>query len=270
MLPFQGTTTDSGSLAERTPGMDLGGKVAVVTGASSGIGAASAKALADAGMTVVAVARRTQRLQALAEADPRVIAHTADVTSDEAVDGLAARVGSELGACHVLVNNAGINAGTAFRDRQDVDGMRRVMEVTYFGAVRCTAALGGLLAASAPSRVINVGSVAGKVASGAPGYSAAKFALTGWSENLRAPWLARGVAVGQLNPGYIRTEGFPQQRPRATPLRRWVGEPEQVASAVVDMARSGAAERTVPRWYRAVVVLRHVAPGLFRAAAARL
>lgn len=249
--------------------MELGGKVAVVTGASSGIGEASAKALADAGMTVIAVARRTERLQALADADPRIVPHTADVTSDDDVDGLARRVASELGACHVLVNNAGINAGKTFRGAADTDDVRHVMEVTYFGTVRCMAAFDELLTSSAPSRVINVASVAGKVPSGMPGYGAAKFALVGWSENLRAQWLRRGVAIGQLNPGFIRTEGFPQEQLSGTALERLVGEADDVARAVVDMARSGAAERTVPRWYRAIVVLRHVAPPLFRALAAR-
>lgn len=249
--------------------MELGGKVAVVTGASSGIGQASALALADAGMTVVAVARRGERLTALAESDPRIRPYAADVTVDADVDELAAWVTSQLGACHVLVNNAGLNAGKAFRGRQDLDEVRRVMDTNFFGVVRCTAAFGELLAASAPSRVINVGSVAGKVAAGMAGYGASKFALVGFSENLRGRWLRHGVAVGQLNPGFIRTEGFPQARLRGTPLDRLVGQPADVARAVTAMARSGAAERTVPRWYRGAVVLRHFAPPLWRAVTAR-
>lgn len=250
--------------------MELGGKVAVVTGASSGIGAASASALADAGMTVVVVARRTERLEAMAADDPRLRAYGADVTDDADVDGLAGWVASQLGACHVLVNNAGINAGKAFRGREDVDELRRVMEVNYFGAVRCMAAFADLLAASAPARVVNVASVAGKVGAGTAGYGAAKFALVGLSEHVRAHWHRKGVAVSQLNPGFVRTEGFPQQGLRGTPLARLVAEPAPVASAVVALARSGAAERTVPRWYRAAVVLRHVAPPVWRALAARL
>lgn len=250
--------------------MELGGKVAVVTGASSGIGQASALALADAGMTVVAVARRRDRLTALAESDPRIRAHPADVTVDEQVDELATRVTSELGACHVLVNNAGLNAGKAFRDRQDLADIQGVMDANFLGAVRCMAAFADLLAASAPSRVVNVGSVAGKVGAGMAGYGASKFALVGFSENVRPRWLRRGVAVGQLNPGFIRTEGFPQEQLRGTPLDRLVGQPADVARAVVGMARSGAAERTVPRWYRAAVVMRHVAPPLWRAVAGRL
>lgn len=250
--------------------MELGGKIAVVTGASSGLGQASALALADAGMTVVAVARRSERLTALAESDPRIRPYTADVTVEEDVDGLASWVADELGACHVLVNNAGLNAGKTFRGRDDVDETLRVMDTNFFGAVRCTGAFGDLLTASAPARVINVGSVAGKVASGMAGYGATKFALVGFSENLRAPWLRHGVAVGQLNPGFIRTEGFPQTHLRGTPLARLVGQPADVARAVVAMARSGSAERTVPRWYRAFVVVRHVAPPLWRAVAARL
>lgn len=250
--------------------MELGGKIAVVTGASSGIGQASALALADAGMTVVAVARRGERLTALAESDPRIRPYPGDVTVEEDVEQLAGWVAAQLGACHVLVNNAGLNAGKAFRGRQDLDEMWRVMDTNFFGAVRCTAAFGELLAASAPARVINVGSVAGKVASGMAGYGAAKFALVGFSENIRARWLRHGVAVGQLNPGFIRTEGFPQTHLRGTPLERLVGQPADVARAVVAMARTGSAERTVPRWYRGFVVLRHLTPPLWRAVTARL
>lgn len=250
--------------------MELGGKIAVVTGASSGIGAASALALADTGMTVVAVARRGERLKELAETDPRVVPFVADVSVDEEVADLAAWVTSELGACHVLVNNAGLNAGKRFRGREDLEEVRRVMEVNFFGAVRCMAEFAELLAASAPARVINVGSVAGKVSAGMAGYGATKFALVGLSENVRAPWKRKGVAVSQLNPGFIRTEGFPQDGLRSTPLDRLVGQPEDVARAVVSLARSGAAERTVPRWYRSAVVVRHVAPPLWRAVATRL
>jgi NAD(P)-dependent dehydrogenase (short-subunit alcohol dehydrogenase family) len=250
--------------------MELGGKVAVVTGASSGIGEASAKTLADAGMTVVIVARRGERLKALADADPRLRPRPADVGDDDEVAQLAAWVHAELGACHVLVNNAGLNAGKAFRDWRDVEEVSRVMETNFFGAVRCMAAFGELLTRSAPSRVINVGSVAGKVDAGMAGYGAAKFALVGFSENVRAHWLRRGVAVGQLNPGLIRTEGFPQHHLRGTPLDRLVGQPEDVARALVAMARSGSAERTVPRWYRALVLLRHLAPPVWRTVSGRL
>lgn len=249
--------------------MQLAGKIAVVTGASSGIGAATATALADAGMTVVAVARRRERLEEMSQADPRIRPFPADVRDDGEVDALAAGVTSELGACHVLVNNAGLNEGKAFRGREDLDELHRVMDVNFFGAVRCMAAFADLLTASAPSRVVNVASVAGKVGAGMAGYGSSKFALVGLTENVRAHWKRKGVAVGQLNPGFIRTEGFPQSHLRGTPLDRLVGRPEDVASAIVAMARSGAAERTVPRWYRAAVVVRHVVPPVWRAASAR-
>lgn len=250
--------------------MELSGKVAVVTGASSGIGEAAARALAADGMSVVAVARRRDRLQALASTTPRVRPFGADVTSDDDVDGLAEWVADELGACHVLVNGAGVNAGKAFRGRADLEALHQVMGVNFFGAARCMAVFAELLAESRPSRVINVASVAGKVPAGLGAYGASKFALVGLSEHTRGRWQRRGIAVCQLNPGFVRTEGFPQKELMRSPLRRLVAGPETVADAIMGQARSGAAERTVPRWYRPVVVLRHLAPPVVRAATARL
>jgi NAD(P)-dependent dehydrogenase (short-subunit alcohol dehydrogenase family) len=248
---------------------DPRGKVAVVTGASSGLGEATALRLAGAGMTVVAVARRTERLEALAAGEERILPHTADVTDLSSLEALAERVDSELGACHALVNNAGIGGGP-FVGRGDLDDVLRTLDVNLSGVFRCMAVFSDLLERSAPSRVVNVASVAGKLGIGPAGYAASKFGVVGLSEALGLAWAERGITVSQLNPGFIETEGFPQEQVKRTPMGRLVGQPDVVADAVLDVLRSGDVERTVPRWYRPFVVLRHTAAPLYRAAASRM
>jgi NAD(P)-dependent dehydrogenase (short-subunit alcohol dehydrogenase family) len=243
----------------------------VVTGASSGIGAATVDALAQAGATVIAVARRLDRLEATAAANPAVRAYGADVSSDASVERLAWWVGEEFGACHLLVNCAGIGVHEPFRGPADLAVVEETLDVNFFGTVRCMAAFAELLGRSAPSRVVNVASVAGKLGVGPPGYVASKFAVVGFTEAVALDWAERGIAVCQVNPGFVHTEGFPQEQLMASPLtRRLVTSPQVVAAAIVEVARSGTPERTVPHWYRALIVLRHVASPLFRAAANRL
>ena len=252
------------------PPLDLDGRVAVVTGASSGIGAAAARALAGHGMQVVAAARREERLRGLADEHPGIHAHAVDVTDTDSVRALAESVRERFSACHVLVNNAGVSFGRRLRGLHDLGDVEATLDVNLLGAIRCTVAFADLLVASAPSRVVNVASIAGKVGTSAPAYSASKFGLVGLSEAMRADWLQRGVAVCQLNPGLVTTEGFPQSEAMATPgLRRLVARPEQVAEAIAEVARSGRAERSVPRWYRGVVLLRHLLPPAWRSVAGR-
>lgn len=243
------------------------GRVAVVTGASSGIGAATAKRLAGAGMTVVAVARREERLHALAREHPSIRPYAADVRDTAAVDDLATWVDRELGACHALVNNAGVGGGP-FRTRDDLDDVLHTIDVNLLGTIRCTAAFVDLLERSAPSRLINVASVAGKLGIGPAGYAASKFGVVGLSESLGFAWAPRGITVTQLNPGFIETEGFPQEQIRRGPMGRLVGQPEDVADAILEVLTSGTPERTVPRWYRGFVAFRHVAAPAYRRIAA--
>ncbi|MFU8841709.1 MAG: SDR family NAD(P)-dependent oxidoreductase [Nitriliruptoraceae bacterium] len=245
------------------------GRIAVITGASSGIGEATARRLARLGMTVVAVARREDRLQALAAEHEAIHPYVADVTVTEQVDALAAWVEETYGACHVLVNNAGVGGGT-FTGRAALDDAVHTIDVNLLGPIRSMAAFADLLAASAPARVVNIGSVAGKLGVGPAAYAASKFGLVGFSEATGFAWTARGVTVCELNPGFIETEGFTQAQIKRTPLGRLVGKPEDVARAVHDVLLTGAAERTVPRWYRALVVTRHVATPAYRAVVARM
>lgn len=251
---------------------DPQGRVAVVTGASSGIGEATARRLADAGMTVIAVARRAERLEALA-AEPlragRIVPHAADVQDTDAVDALAARVRDEFGVCHALINNAGVGGG-AFTGRESLEDALRTVDINLNGTLRCTAAFAELLEASAPSRVVNVASVAGKLGIGPAGYAASKFGIVGLSEALHLSWTSRGVAVTQLNPGYVETEGFPQTQLTGTPFARVLGAPDDVADRVLEVLRTGTWERTVPSFYRSFVALRHLAPPVYRAIARRL
>jgi NAD(P)-dependent dehydrogenase (short-subunit alcohol dehydrogenase family) len=247
---------------------DPAGKVAVVTGASSGIGQATARRLARIGMTVVAAARREDRLQALASTHPSIVPHVTDVTSIEDVDALAARVREEFGVCHALINSAGISGGS-FRGRDDLEEALYTLDVNLNGTIRCMASFADLLEASAPSRVINVASVAGKLAVGPAAYAASKFATVGFTEATSLSWARRRITVCQLNPGFIETEGFPQAHWKRTPLGPVIGKPEDVARAIHRTLLDGAPERTVPSVYRALVVLRHVAAPLWRFGAAR-
>jgi NAD(P)-dependent dehydrogenase (short-subunit alcohol dehydrogenase family) len=252
---------------------DPRGKIVVVTGASSGIGEATARRLARAGVTVVAVARRRERLEALARelagAPGKVVPYAADVADTAAVDALAGWVEAEFGACHALINNAGLGGG-GFNGRDDLDDTLRTLDVNLLGTFRCLAAFADLLERSAPSRVVNVASVAGKLGIGPAGYAASKFGVVGLSEALNLSWARRGITVTQLNPGYILTEGFQQEHLMGGPLEKLVGRPEDVAERIVEVLRSGAPERTVPGWYRPLVALRHLAPPVYRAIASRM
>lgn len=243
--------------------IDPRGRVAVVTGASSGIGEATAKRLARAGMRVVAAARRVDRLEALAAAVPGIEVVPVDVTDGASVAALAATVRDRHGACHVLVNNAGIGGG-ALDGPDDLAGALRVVEVNLVGTMRVTAAFAPLLAASAPAQVVNVASVAGKLGLGPAPYITSKFGMVGLSEALDVAWSDRDVRVSQVNPGFITTEGFPQTWTAGTPVARLVGDPDDVARAVLATIVRRTRERTVPRWYRPFVVLRHAAPPVYR------
>ncbi len=206
------------------------GRVAVVTGASSGIGEATARRLANAGMTVVAVARRQDRLDALATTGG-IRPYVADVTSTQQIDRLANWVGATFGACHALVNNAGVR-GTLFAGRNDLEAALDTLDVNLNGTLRCMASFAELLRDSAPSRVVNVASVAGKLGVGPAAYAASKFAVVGLSEATSFSWARDGVSVCQLNPGFIETEGFSQKHLRRSAAGRLVGAPEDVARAI--------------------------------------
>ena len=242
-------------------------RCAVVTGASSGIGEATARRLAADGWRLLLVARREERLRDIAASLPDAGYVAADLTAGDAParvrDAVEERFG---GALHLLVNNAGFSRRAAFGDpeRGGYENVRRTMALNFDAVVRLTEALLPLLRASAPSSIVNVSSVAGRVASPRSGaYSASKFALAGWTEALHMEEKANGVHVGLVLPGFVATEGFPQTALVENPATRWiVSKPERVAAAIVDAGPGGRFERIVPRPYAVLQVLRAVAPGL--------
>ena len=242
--------------------------VALVTGASSGIGEATARRLArEPGARLVLVARREERLRALVDALPAPASHVAvDLTDDDAPERVLAHVQQrEHGRLTLLVNNAGSAWRATFAEGGWAN-VRRTMAVNFDAVLRLTEALLPLLRASAPSSIVNVASTAGRVTrGGSAAYSASKFALAGWSDGLYIEERAHGVHVGLVLPGFIATEGFPQDELRANALtRRLVSTPDRAAEAIIDAGLRGRAERYVPRVYALAAVARVLAPGLVR------
>ena len=233
-----------------------------MTGASSGIGAATARLLAAEGRRVLAVARRGERLQALGAG---VVALSADLTAPDTPDRVREAVEREGGRLELLVNNAGAEWRSTFADG-GYDNVRRTMDVNFDAVVRLTETLLPLLRESAPSSIVNVSSVAGRV--GRPtnsAYAASKFALAGWTEAVSIEEQPHGVHVGLVLPGFISTDGFPHARLRARARTRWVvSTPEHVARAIVAAGPGRRREVYVPRFYALVPKLRHLAPRLTR------
>jgi short-subunit dehydrogenase len=245
-----------------------------VTGASSGIGEATARRLGADGWRVLLVARREDRLAALARELPDAGVAALDLTDDDAPARVAAAVDEQLGGrLELLVNNAGASKRARFGDE---DGgyatVRRIMGVNFDAVVRLTEELLPLLRSSTPSSIVNVASVAGRVAYPRGGaYSASKFALAGWTEALQQEESAHGVHVGLVLPGFVATEGFPQDDLTGSVTTRWmVSRPEVVADAIVSAGPGGRHEVIVPRRYRIVPVLRALAPGFTRRVTSQL
>lgn len=180
-------------------------KVAVVTGASSGIGAATARALAADGYKVALLARRADRIDALAkELDNGSIAIEADVTDRDGIVAAAERVRTEFGNATVLVNNAGIMLLGPFDSEQRGD-YRKMIEVNLLGAITATEVFLDQLK-DGGGDIINISSVAGRTARAGNGvYAATKWGINGWSESLRQEVLP-DVRVTLIEPGVVATE----------------------------------------------------------------
>ncbi|MER8367021.1 SDR family NAD(P)-dependent oxidoreductase [Mesorhizobium sp. M1348] len=187
----------------------LAGKVALVTGASSGIGEATAVALAAAGAKVAIAARRADRLEALAarieKAGGTALRIEADVTSNDDVSAMVDKVVAEWSRLDILVNNAGVMLLSPAAEAV-LDDWRRMVEINLLALMGVTkAALPHLRAAK--GHIVNVSSVAGRVANpGASGYAATKFGVVGFSESLRREVYADKVRVTVIEPGLVRTE----------------------------------------------------------------
>jgi uncharacterized protein len=236
-------------------------KVAVVTGASSGIGAEIARGLTRRGWLCVLLARREDRLRALAvEIGGEV--EVCDVGDRAAVEATAARVLGRHPRIGILVNNAGISARAGFLEGAP-EAIEAVMRINYLGGVWCLRAFLPGLEAAAPSDVVNIVSVAGDVAFPPSGpYSASKHAQLAFSRATAAELRRRGIKVHTIKPGFVETEGFPQAWLPA-PAQRLVIGPGTVADHVLASLEHGRGETSVPRYYGVAGRLQAFLPNTF-------
>jgi len=249
-------------------------RVAVVTGASSGIGEATARELARRGWLCVLLARRADRLEALAaEIDGEW--EVCDVSDRAGVDEVAERVLERHPSIALLVNNAGIPARGSYLDI-DPERIEQVTAVNYLGGVWCLRAFErGLRAAAAgggEAHVVNLVSVAGTVAFAPAGaYSASKHAQLAFSRSTAALLRSTGIQVHTIMPGFVETEGFPQRKTLSSRLlRRFVIEADDVARAIVRAVEKGKGEVTVPWFpYRIISIAQAFVPGVFARLAGR-
>lgn len=254
------------TLGEET--MNLSGKTALITGASSGIGRASALEMARRGVHVILVARRSEPLEKTAlECRAFGVEATAvvtDVTDREACFRLA----EAFPAVDVLVNNAGFAVFDAVAEAQAGD-LRGMMETNYFGAVHCAQAVLPQMLARRSGTIVNVGSIAGIMGfARMSGYCATKFALAGFSEALRDEVLSQGVRVALVCPGTTETDFFVKaergKMPGASRLMLAV-KAERVARAICDAAEDGRYRRIVPLFATLYMRLKELFPRLAHA-----
>lgn len=241
-------------------------RIAVITGGSSGIGEATARALTERGWRCVLVARREERLRAIVSEIGGEL-EVCDVGDRAAVEATARRILARHPSVRLLLNNAGIPSRGTFLTN-DLDHVELAMRVNYLGGVWMTRALlPGLerAAASGTAHVVNLASIAGTVAFAPAGsYAASKHAQVAFSRSLRASLMGTRIRVHTILPGFVETETFPQRGVlKSRLLARFVIQPPRVADAIVKAIEKGKAEVTVPWFpYRVFTIGQAVTPGI--------
>ena len=250
--------------------------VGIVTGASSGIGAQLARDLAARGMRVALLARRGDRLQALADAIGRAggeaLAVPCDVAERTQVESAVATVLARWGQVDLLVNNAGFGRHVLFKDH-DVADIERMVRTNVLGVVYTTKAVLPAMRARRRGWIVNLSSVAGKL--GQPdeaAYSGTKFAVAGLSEGLSYEFAPLGIHVMLVYPALVRTEMFtPEVLARMPPgSARSFLEPPEFSRRVLRALERGRYEVTVPRYIGIAYVIRQLLPSFYRRMTARL
>lgn len=224
---------------------DLGGKVALVTGGTEGIGRAIAEALAQRGAAVAVAARTEEKVAAAAEAlraDGRqALGVVADVRRADDCRRLVAETVEALGGLDVLVNNAGVGVYAPVED-MDVEAWDRVLETNLSGVFYCSHFSLPHLKRRGASWIINIGSLAGKNAfPGGAAYNASKFGLIGFSEALMQEVRHDGVRVSYIMPGSVATDFT---HPHSGDDQSWKVQPQDIADIVLDLLDTPA--RTLP------------------------
>jgi short-subunit dehydrogenase len=244
-------------------------RIAVVTGASSGIGAALARLLAGKGWSCVLMARREERLKEVAAGSDAEI-EPCDVSDRSAVEAVAKRVLERHPAIDLVVNGAGIPSYGSFLDA-DLGRIELVVRTNYLGAVWITRAFLPGLEQARPSHLVNIVSVAGMTVVPDSGpYSASKHAELAFSRALRAELKPRGILVHTVNPGPVPTEGFPQKELIRRRHTRWVvHSPEELAQAILRAIERDKAEIVVPGWMRIAGMATGMFPGTVTSVVAR-
>jgi len=217
--------------------IDLTGRAVAITGASSGIGAATALACAAAGARVALAARRAERIEALARrieqqhGPDRALALPTDVGEEEQARAFVERAHARFGRLDALVNNAGVMLLGPI-DGAPTEEWRRMVHVNVFGVLYCTHAALPLLRAQGAGHVVNVSSVAGRVARAGSGvYNLTKWGVNAFSEALRQECVEHGIRVTVVEPGAVDTELPGHNRPEIQQqLRRRFGDIERLTS----------------------------------------
>jgi len=236
--------------------------VAVITGGSSGIGAAIARRLARDGRRCVLLARGEERLRAVAEETGGEY-EVCDVGDRQSLDAVAASVLERHPRIQLLVCSAGIAGRRTFLSAEP-ERIEELIRINYLGSVWSLRAFLPGLEAAAPSDVVNIVSVAGLVAFPASGpYSAAKHAQLAFSRAVAVELRTRGVSVHTVSPGFVETEGFPQRGVLQMPvLGRLVIGPDRVADHVLRVLERDRRESVVPLWYRIAPLSQALLPGV--------
>lgn len=241
--------------------MSLDGRVVVVTGASSGIGALAAQMLSERGAVVVLAARSLDKLQNVAAGmkGPYKLLEL-DVGNDTSVQAGFEQVFAEFGRVDCLLNNAGYGKFEYF-DQMSVSEFAEMMNVNYIGMVRCTQAVLPYMKSARSGRIVNVASIAGKIGTAkSTAYTATKHAVVGFSSALRLELKEYGITVSTINPGPIDTPFFALADPGGgyvNNIKWFMLKPQRVAQAMVLAVEKGPAEVNLPwiagvgaKWYQ--------------------
>lgn len=230
--------------------VSLHNKIVLITGASSGIGALTAKLLAERGAIPILTARSKDKLEKLAASIQGESAiYEMDVRDTAQVNAVVSQVVQRYGKIDVLLNNAGYGEFIPFSEAS-IAQFQDMMDVNYLGTVRCSQAVLPYMMEAGEGHIVNVASMAGKMATAkSTAYSATKHAVLGFTNALRRELKGSGVTVSAVNPGPVDTPFFDRADPEGTYVRnlgRFVMPPEKVAQAIVYVIERRKAELDLP------------------------